>query len=781
MESQRIRDLGEGAGEAAPDSDTRLNAESPWPGLAAYDEASRDFFHGRSREAQELLRLIRLAPLTALYSKSGLGKSSLLQAGLFPLLRGQHYLPVYLRLDFSNAALDPLEQAARRLGEELAHHAADYKKREPGEPLWEYLHRDRLDIWTRDNFPLVPILVFDQFEEMFSHRAGDSERARKIRNDLAGLIENRIPTRFASEDAKSERSRLDLLALNYRVILSFREDWLPELKSWEREVPSLLRNYLRLEPMTRPCAIEAVEEAGRTVLADGVAPSIVDFVGRMNEETSGDREEIIEPVLLSLCCYQLNRRRPKDEKIDEALVNREARDILDNFYRSALDDEEVTGPPDVATFIETHLIQGDHFRGFYPKAAAISEGLLNQTQLDALTDRHRLLRVVQYADTARIELIHDRLVEVVVRARDARKTRERQAEQERQFAEAVRERDREAAEAARKFRQKLLWRAVIVFLPLLFLQFFGFLSYTQWERNRSWATLDSAVSGHRYPLSQDVANIGRPTEDSNIIYQVALWAQSVSRIHMMIFRNFNAIDLRSLYGTTVNGVFLPYGDQLQLEEGDVVVLAGIAAFFFHPLDYAPWQYFWPTPLTDNASPTGWGLLIDSKRRLVFPLPLTQREVFVAPAGDDGVEPHHDPDGAIAILRLREVSGRMEIGISTVSVDLFEHRAEDPASEAAFLAEFAAPGTTGHTRELNGNYLTIEDVADGRPLEADIKLDDYSYGQFTVPEAKQYFDVHSARGVRAHQLNELAYHQGERRFQVIPLIPQIESPPDGNSR
>src|SRR5262249_9988318 len=157
---------------------TRLNTENPWPGLAAYDEASRDFFHGRSREAQELLRLIRLAPLTALYSKSGLGKSSLLQAGLFPLLRQQHYLPVYLRLDFSNAVVDPLEKAARRLDDELAHCAPAYTRRGPGEPLWEYLHRDRLDIWTRDNFPLVPILVFDQFEEMFSRRSGDSERVR---------------------------------------------------------------------------------------------------------------------------------------------------------------------------------------------------------------------------------------------------------------------------------------------------------------------------------------------------------------------------------------------------------------------------------------------------------------------------------------------------------------------------------------------------------------------------------------------------------------------------
>src|SRR6516164_7725337 len=42
-----------------------LNDRNPWPGLDSYDEASAHFFHGRDGEAIELLRLVRLAPLTA--------------------------------------------------------------------------------------------------------------------------------------------------------------------------------------------------------------------------------------------------------------------------------------------------------------------------------------------------------------------------------------------------------------------------------------------------------------------------------------------------------------------------------------------------------------------------------------------------------------------------------------------------------------------------------------------------------------------------------------------
>ena len=60
-----------------------LDEDNPWPGLASYDEASRRFFHGRGRDSAELLRLIRLCPLVALYGKSGLGKSSMLRRVCF--------------------------------------------------------------------------------------------------------------------------------------------------------------------------------------------------------------------------------------------------------------------------------------------------------------------------------------------------------------------------------------------------------------------------------------------------------------------------------------------------------------------------------------------------------------------------------------------------------------------------------------------------------------------------------------------------------------------------
>jgi hypothetical protein len=369
----------------------KLDAENPWPGLDAYGEDSKGYFKGRETESAELLRLIRLSALTVVYGKSGLGKTSLLEAGLFPLLRDEHYLPVYLRLDFSGGLREPLAQAMQSLRDALQCAEAEFPEPGRGQSLWEYLHSKNPEIWSADNYPLTPVLVFDQFEELFSRSGGNVSLITQVFDDLADLIENRIPAEVAAETAAERRAALDLFAQHYRVVLSFREDFLPEIRAWEKQVPSLLKSYLRLGPLSRASAVKAVEETGKAVLAEGIAEKIVDFVGKPDDAAASTvtAEMVIEPVLLSLCCTQLNRGRKPGGKIDQALLKGAGESILEKFYRDALADAEVKGPPDVALFVEDKLIQGG-FRGDYPKKEALDEGKLGEKQLAALTDRLRL-------------------------------------------------------------------------------------------------------------------------------------------------------------------------------------------------------------------------------------------------------------------------------------------------------------------------------------------------------------------------------------------------------
>ena len=64
-----------------------VDADHPWLGLATFTEETQRFFFGRDAEIAEIFVRVRDHTLTILYGQSGLGKSSLLGAGLLPKLR----------------------------------------------------------------------------------------------------------------------------------------------------------------------------------------------------------------------------------------------------------------------------------------------------------------------------------------------------------------------------------------------------------------------------------------------------------------------------------------------------------------------------------------------------------------------------------------------------------------------------------------------------------------------------------------------------------------------
>src|SRR5215472_9295511 len=157
-----------------------------------FTEATQAFFHGRDAEAAELLRRVRRERLTILFGQSGLGKTSLLCAGLFPRLRAADLLPVYIRLDWTTAQISPVTQIKQALADNLAEN--DVEGRAPGsdETLWVYFHDKETEFWSRRNRLITPVLVFDQFEEIFTvgHGAATSEA---VLDELAALIENHPP------------------------------------------------------------------------------------------------------------------------------------------------------------------------------------------------------------------------------------------------------------------------------------------------------------------------------------------------------------------------------------------------------------------------------------------------------------------------------------------------------------------------------------------------------------------------------------------------------------
>ncbi|QZH66283.1 WD40 repeat domain-containing protein [Mycolicibacterium farcinogenes] len=440
----------------------RLDADNPWPGLESYCEDAQDFFYGRVHECEKLFKKVLDAPVTVLFGRSGLGKTSLLHAGLFPLLRNENYLPIYVRFDLKAGTASLSSQLHEAVRTAIHAEAPDAPLPQDDESLWEYLHRADLELWSTRNYLLTPVIVLDQFEELFTLGEGIPNQVDAFKYDLADLAENRIPAGLAARirnDPAAAR-RFDLRSHNCKLLVSLREDFLPHLEDWCRFIPALGRSRMRLRPLNTEEAFDAVYKPAEHLMTPELARQVIGIIAGAGLHSGADSlpEDVevpanrcgagdVEPTLLSLVCRELNEERKRLGKsaFDEQLVEEHGRSTIPNYYTSCVSGMR----PEVAEFIENQLITKTGFRDFEAVEDTVPSRLTHE-ELDQLIDS-RLVRLAEYHGTQRIELIHDVLTGTV---RDHRDRRE--AEEDRRRAEEAKEREKQAlAAAAEQERQAL--------------------------------------------------------------------------------------------------------------------------------------------------------------------------------------------------------------------------------------------------------------------------------------------------------------------------------------
>ena len=180
---------------------SKLDRKNPFLGLRPFSEREQDYFKGRKAEIDGLLRRIKREVLTVLFGISGLGKTSLLRAGLFPLARSEGYFPILIRLSFGPETDSGTEQIKAFVSKAIKDEAVDAPLPEEDESLWTYFHR--VQFWSARNELLTPVLVFDQFEEIFT-LGQRSQGVDDLIGELASLIENRIPVTERQKYAEAE-------------------------------------------------------------------------------------------------------------------------------------------------------------------------------------------------------------------------------------------------------------------------------------------------------------------------------------------------------------------------------------------------------------------------------------------------------------------------------------------------------------------------------------------------------------------------------------------------
>lgn len=245
-----------------------MSVQSPFKFLDSYDKEDKDIFFGRDEEVEQLYELVFQSNLTLVYGQSGTGKTSLVQCGLANRFAVSDWFNVYIRRnDDINASLqrtlrryDVAEPEKGTLRERLRRrHSVSSRQQEDRDaerPVSETVKILRR-VYKRYMKPVY--LIFDQFEELFI-LGGEAEQAQFYQN-IADIIETEPYC---------------------KVLIIMREESIAQLYDFERVVPILFEKRLRVEPMSRPKAVEVItkttENFGIGLQDEEVPGHIIDAV-----------------------------------------------------------------------------------------------------------------------------------------------------------------------------------------------------------------------------------------------------------------------------------------------------------------------------------------------------------------------------------------------------------------------------------------------------------------------------------------------------------------------
>ncbi len=525
-----------------------IDAQNPWLGLHAFTEELHQFFYGRDREAEELFRRVNRKSLTILFGQSGLGKTSLLRAGLFPRLRRAGFFPVSIRLDHTPQAPESSVQiiAALHAAATVADAALQGPGPTSGTTLWEYFHRVDFALRAATGQSLVPVLVFDQFEEVFTRgRETEAlrERSATLLTELADLVENRPPqelvARFDADPNLVEQ--FDFSRSDYRILICLREDYLAMLEDMRQRMPSLSENRMRLTRMNGEQAFDAVSRPGGHLMSPSVSRQIVKFVAQSasalrhasNGESSGLDDDLslleVEPALLSLFCAELNNRRLAQglREITSDLLAGSRETILRDYYERCM----LQTHPEVRRFIEDELLTESGYRENIALETAQRRLAQHGAPEDALEElvRQRLLHIEERLHVRRIELTHDVLTDVVRQSRDQRQRHEEAAQ--------ARRREEQVRLQLRQSRRRLIVVASVMAAFLAIVSGFGLFSYYQWQeakRLRDVAAKAEARANDRAKAAENLEEMAREYmgDASYDLYQIALEHPTVLRTYL---------------------------------------------------------------------------------------------------------------------------------------------------------------------------------------------------------------------------------------------------------
>ena len=439
---------------------------NPWKDIASYDITDADCFKGREEEIKRFSKLIDSGTMTVLYSDSGIGKTSFINAGISSKYIKEGYYPIritFIDEVFSQSFLENIEEwIVQRLVDFFENSENDNSKKplaaelknpqwiypfnnqitNPKKSLWWFLHTFRMkDVGTGREFR--PLIIFDQFEEVFS-KTGNNATRNKLKylfSAIEDISSDAVPSMIDNELEILESSNIYLdieSSSNYKIIFSLRKEFLADFDYWTNKqfsISELYHNRMLLLPLTREQAESVIthqpDPNNKGLFIETLTPIKEDILIKIDDNNNNE----VEPIMLSVLCSRLyNEAISNDIKLlTKQKVNAiDVNNLISKFYLDVVND--VIQDSRLISIFEQQILDSDNHRnrirsglllnGLFDKQydKIVGDKTIKTSYKKELEDKH-IIRVEKYNGEDYVEIIHDRVAEVISERKNIRKRR----------------------------------------------------------------------------------------------------------------------------------------------------------------------------------------------------------------------------------------------------------------------------------------------------------------------------------------------------------------------
>lgn len=387
-----------------------LENNNPWIGLESYDEKKR--MYGRDKDILELSQLIFRSRGTLLYGRSGIGKTSLVNAGVKRAAKKEGIFPINIRLCHGKSDENYSKQIIESINATnhvLLENVSDTKESISKNLLWEYFHCNK--IVDEDGLRQPILLIFDQFEEIFTLQK-DVVKRKSFFEQIGHEINNWTPPEYQNPIKSTAEDGLPAFQFkNYtntneiHLLFSLREDFLSEFEYYTAHIPSLANNRYGLRPINEEQAKQIICDPIPGMVDEDVAKRIISHITEKNDFSfDGTPELEVDALILSLLLYRLYQKKT-GEKITANLVNENIKKIVLDFYR-----ESISGLHRKTIRKLEELLIANGRRDNIPIERL--EKAIGKVNVEAMI-RKKLLVTFSHSNGTRIEFVHDIILQAI--------------------------------------------------------------------------------------------------------------------------------------------------------------------------------------------------------------------------------------------------------------------------------------------------------------------------------------------------------------------------------